>query len=178
MAEGGVTIIAARHDRVMLARYPPVGCRRASRRGVPEARRWLGGWEDEQVSGIVEFVRDYPSKVAALFLIAPLPLALFNVLTGRANIPEGGAGIFVTAMLAAVLAVILFIAYRLWMRPSRRLIAIMVVWTVAAAVWTVVSDRLSWQVVFDVGFVVSCALAWNEDRVAGRTPSSSATTPC
>ena len=115
---------------------------------------------------VVEFARDYPSKVAALFLLPPIPLGLFNLATGQAGVPSGGAGVFVLSLALAVLAVLLFIAYGLLVRPSRRLIVIIVVWTVGAAVWAIVTTGAYWQLVFDIGLVAACVAAWTEHRVA------------
>jgi hypothetical protein len=101
-----------------------------------------------------------------------MPLGLINLATGQSGIPAGGAGMVLIVLGLLMLGLLAYIAYRLWVRPSRRLILIIAVWTAVAAAWSVTAIGLYWQLVLDVAFLAACVLAWNEDRVIHRVPAT------
>lgn len=108
----------------------------------------------------------HPARAAVLFWLAPAPVAVpLAVATILARDLPGVE--FLLAFVAVEWGLLFWLAWRLWRRPSRRLLGILVVITAVVDVYALLHGGIVWwRLLLDVAVVVCCALAWNRPEVA------------
>lgn len=113
---------------------------------------------------------DHPARAAVLFWLGPwpvtLPLGVIGLLEQR--IPIAGLA-FVLAIGVIEWGLLLWLGWRLWVRPTRRLLGVLVVVVIALQANAVAHGQVVWwRLLLDAAVLICCVLAWNHPQVVRR----------
>ena len=109
-----------------------------------------------------------PSRAAAVLVAVEAATGLPDVL---GLLPwDQGTGAIILAIVALVVGLFAYLAYRMWFRPSRVIVAILL--AILLITWTSILTSSApwewWPVVIGIIEAILLVMAWNEPRVVGR----------